>query len=133
MITMLIRVWLVFLAAFELGPIYTFGSSGGTPSQPPTGFSSGMTEVQHRRLWAFMLALLVLARLAAAADPHSVVARIHCAAVHCAEALYMGTNGSMGAQQRGPIWMAMLFNAVLFSGWAVSLLIPSGAGAAAAA
>ena len=40
---------------------------------------------------------------------------------------------AMGAQQRGPIWMAMLFNAVLFSGWAVSLLIPSGAAAAAAA
>ena len=64
----MLRVWMVFLALFEVAPIYHALSTPSGLSRPPSGFASNLQPMgAERRLWAFMLGLLVCSRLAAAA------------------------------------------------------------------
>ena len=84
------------------------------------GFSSNLTDAApERRLWAFMLALLVAARAAAAVDP-SPTQLAHCAAVHIAEAVAFGAEYFLYGSGGEPfiVFMVML-NAVLFTAVAV--------------
>ena len=83
----LLRAYLVILAIFELPMMigYTFFDNSLAD-----GFSSNLADAPpERRLWAFMLALLVAARVAAAIEP-SPTQLAHCAAVHVAEAVAFG-------------------------------------------
>lgn len=85
------------------------------------GFSSNLTDAPpERRLWAFMLALLVAARAAAAVDP-SPTQLAHCAAVHIAEAVAFGAEYFLYGSGGEPfiVFMVML-NAVLFTAVAAS-------------
>ena len=113
----LLRAYLVILAVFELPMMvgYTFFDNSLA-----NGFSSNLTDAPaERRLWAFMLALLVAARAAAAIDP-SPTQLAHCAAVHIAEAVAFGSEFWLYGSGGEPfiVFMVML-NAVLFTAVAV--------------
>ena len=113
----LLRAYLVILAVFELPMMvgYTFFDNSLAD-----GFSSNLTDAPpERRLWAFMLALLVAARAAAAVDP-SPTQLAHCAAVHIAEAVAFGSEYFLYSSGGEPfiVFMVML-NAILFTAVAV--------------
>ena len=110
----LLRAYLVILAIFELPMLigYTFFDNSLAD-----GFSSNLADAPpERRLWAFMLALLVAARVAAAIEP-SPTQLAHCAAVHMSrrpwrlesEYFLYGSGGEPFI-----VFMVML-NAVLFT------------------
>ena len=114
----LLRAYLVILAIFELPMLigYTFFDNSLAD-----GFSSNLADAPpERRLWAFMLALLVAARVAAAIEP-SPTQLAHCAAVHVAEAVAFGAEYFVYGSGGEPfiVFMVML-NAVLFTGVAVA-------------
>jgi hypothetical protein len=68
----MLQGWLVFLAMFEVAPIYHALSTPPGLSRPNSGFASNLQPLgAERRLWAFMLGLLVCSRLAAAAGDAS--------------------------------------------------------------
>jgi hypothetical protein len=74
------RGWLVFLALFEVPPIYNALSTPPGAERQPAGFASNLQPFgAERRLWAFMLGLLVCSRVAAASgdvsSPNSLSAR----------------------------------------------------------
>lgn len=109
----LLRAYLVILAIFELPMLigYTFFDNSLAD-----GFSSNLADAPpERRLWAFMLALLVAARVAAAIEP-SPTQLAHCAAVHVAEAVAFGAEYFLYGSGGEPfiVFMVML-NAVLFT------------------
>ena len=81
------------------------------------GFSSNLADAPpERRLWAFMLALLVAARVAAAIEP-SPTQLAHCAAVHVVEAVAFGAEYFLYGSGGEPFIVFMvLLNAVLFTG-----------------
>merc|ERR1712176_236700 len=81
----ILRAWLVFLAVFELPQIFRFLLLTAPMDGALSNLHSGDAE---RRLWALVLTVLVLARVAAAADLHNATVATHCAGVHLAEALY---------------------------------------------
>ena len=113
----LLRAYLLILAIFELPMLvgYTFFDNSLAD-----GFSSNLTDAPpERRLWAFMLALLVAARAAAAVEP-SPTQLAHCAAVHVAEAVAFGAEFFLYGSGGEPfiVFMVML-NAVLFTAVAV--------------
>lgn len=115
----LLRAYLVILAVFELPMMvgYTFFDNSLAD-----GFSSNLTDAPpERRLWAFMLALLVAARAAAAVDP-SPTQLAHCAAVHIAEAVAFGAEYFLYGSGGEPfiVFMVML-NAVFFLFTAVAV------------
>ena len=62
------RGWLVFLALFEVTPIFHALSTPPDAERQSAGFASNLQPFgAERRLWAFLLGLLVCSRLAAAA------------------------------------------------------------------
>lgn len=116
----LLRGYLVVMAIVELPEIYNFLVVGASLS--PTYFSTLADADPERRLWSFLLVLLVLSRLLAAAQPESRAVRLHCAAVHVAELAALGgeklRHGSNGDD--GVILALIISNAVLLSGWAMA-------------
>ena len=113
----LLRAYLVILAIFELPMLVGYMFFDNSLAD---GFSSNLTDAPpERRLWAFMLALLVVARAAAAVDP-SPTQLAHCAAVHIAEAVAFGSEYFLYGSGGEPfiVFMVML-NAILFTAVAV--------------
>jgi len=113
----LLRAYLVILAVFELPMLVGYTLLDNSLAD---GFSSNLTDaLPERRLWAFMLALLVAARAAAAVDP-SPTQLAHCAAVHIAEAVAFGSEYFLYSSGGEPfiVFMVML-NAILFTAVAV--------------
>ena len=80
------RGWLTFLAVFELPMMIAHGVLDKPLGD---GFGSNLHDgSSERRLWAFMLVLLVISRLTAAIEHNRTAVRAQCAAVHTAEAAY---------------------------------------------
>jgi len=110
----LLRAYLVVLALFEVPMMvqYVF-----LDKSLADGFSSNLADAAaEKRTWTFMLALLVLARAAAAIDP-SPTQLAHCAAVHVVEAVAFGAEYFLYGSGGEPFIVFMvLLNAVLFTG-----------------
>ena len=119
----LVQHWLLILALFELPAIMHLAQ--GEPGHLK-GYASNLEdEPAERRTWAFMLALLVLARLHAATDPDARMARIHCAAVHVLEAFVFGGEKLVHGAEGSDFILGIIFaNAAGFSLWAAQPLAP---------
>ena len=117
--TTAMRAWLAFLAVFELPMIIKHGANDHPLGD---GFGSNLFDgSSERRLWAFMLVLLVLPRITAAVAYESKAVRLQCAAVHTAEAAYFTLEHRAKPTTAQPIvfWIVYL-NALIFIAWALS-------------
>ena len=95
-----IRVWLAFLAVFELPMVVKHGL--GAPLKG--GFGSNLpTSASTSRLWAFMLVLLVLPRITAAVAYDNAAVRWQCAVVHVAEAAYFSIEHAAKPTKADPV------------------------------
>ena len=84
--TSLVRGWLAFLALFEVPMMIAHGVRDKPLGD---GFGSNLHDgSSERRLWAFMLVLLVISRVTAVIGHDRTVVRAQCAAVHTAEAAF---------------------------------------------
>ena len=113
-----LRGFLAILTIFELTEIYSklptdlFGQ-GNDLSGFGSNLGSGDAE---KRLWCFMLSLLVIARLTAFAAPQNPAAMGQCAAVHIVELIYMGTELLVyGCNGESFIFGFIIFDAILFA------------------
>ena len=116
-----LRTWLVILALFEIPPIVVH-LIGGAPLDM---FGAGLGDsASARRVWCFMLALLVCSRVLAATCPSRGVA-MHCAVVHILEAVVLITEAGVVGDfdNKQLLCGAIIANAVLLSGWALSFLL----------
>ena len=112
------RVWLVFLAAFELPEIHGFlvgNSSLGA------GFGSNLNDgAGEKRLWCAFLLCRVFARLAAAYDPLAPTTAAHNAAIHILELGYFGSEVfQYGCNGSSEILVVVGVNAMWFTALAV--------------
>ena len=128
--TRLLQGFLTFLTVFELISIYEhlptdLGGKGGDLS----GMGSNLpSEDPARRLWCFMLALLVCARVTAVAAPYNAAAMAQCAAVHVRELMYMGGEYLLyGCDGERFIFCFIVFDALLFTAVALRRIGSSGA------
>ena len=116
--TTLVRAWLLVISAFEVPELYKFL----VDEAKFDAFNSNLVSAPaERRLWGFVLVLLVLVRLLGVCAPDVRAVRVHVAVVHAAELLVFGSEkiffGSLGEDA---ILAAIAFNAVLFSAWAIA-------------
>ena len=113
----LLRVWLLILALFEVPELHKY-LIGGAPFD---AFNSNLANADaERRLWGFVLFLLVLARLLGAHSPDVRSVRVHVAAVHVAELVALGGEKVFFARRgEDALLGAIVFNAVLFTAWAL--------------
>ncbi|KAL1526620.1 hypothetical protein AB1Y20_015324 [Prymnesium parvum] len=108
------QCWLAALALYELPLIVMHART------PLGGFASNLSDApSERRLWAFMLLLLVLPRVTAVIAHRSRSVRVQCAAVHIAEAAYFTYEHTM-MPTTAPMWIfvAVYINAGIFALWA---------------
>lgn len=151
-LTALLQAWLLFLSLFEIPNVYktlvdpapldgfasnlrggttcAVGAAGSCDALYASAISSAaLPTTPERRLWAFMLSLLVASRLAAASAPRSPIMLTHCAAVHILEFICLGGEvGWYGARGSGisiggydAVVLVMLANAFLFTVIALGL------------
>ena len=110
--------FLLVLTVFELFSIHghlpsSLGGQGGDLSGMGSNLSSGDPE---RRLWCFMLSLLIIARVSALASPSNPAILANCAAVHVVELVYMGGEYLFyGCDGETFIFCFIVFDAVLFT------------------
>jgi hypothetical protein len=141
------RIWLLALAAAELPLILAAFDATSLPTL--TGLASNLcngTTATHcdprphaaasagaeARLWALVRCLLVLARLAGAAAPHSRLALAHCAAAHAAEAAILGSEALWhGAAGAPPLLLAMVLHVALLAAAALHAPMLTGDGGTA--
>mmetsp|Transcript_20342 Transcript_20342/g.53115 ORF Transcript_20342/g.53115 Transcript_20342/m.53115 type:complete len:149 (+) Transcript_20342:26-472(+) len=123
----LLRGWLVILAIFEIVEIVKPWESfekGIMGAVDPTGASGVLPHIDVvHRLWGFLIALLALVRLAAAADLYNPIMQILNAAVHIVEAVVFGLEFyayRTSHEEKLPIVIIVFVNALLFSGWAAA-------------
>lgn len=80
-----LRLWLLVLAFFEVGPIV----SHLVYANPLDGFATNLKDAPaERRLWCLFVAFLSFSRLLAFVEPQSRAVRMHLAAVHVVEVAY---------------------------------------------
>jgi len=104
--SLFMRIWLVFLALFELFPLYNIL----VHDAPLSGFAVNLADwPAERRLWMFGLLMLMLARLNAFAAPASRAARVHVAAVHAAELALFYAEQRAHALAKCPATFAPIF------------------------
>ena len=113
-----LRCWLFILAGFELIEMYNYLILGN----PVHGLAINLANAPaEKRLWCFMLTLLVISRLTALAAPRSAAALFQLAAVHVAEAVYFGFEYLLFAAHCEPIIFAIIVaNALGFTALAVA-------------
>eukprot|EP00808_Paulinella_micropora_P031181 g61999.t1 len=116
----LARAWLLFLSLIEL-PAIARSLYNSTQASPACFvdfahfFSTLHPAGPEYRLWALVLALLVLSRLSAAHAPHSPAVQLHNAAVHTLEALAFLLEWLCFSSQGQPlIAFVLVANAALF-------------------
>ena len=113
-----LRGFLAILTIFELTEIYSklptdLLGQGNDLSGFGSNLGSGDAE---KRLWCFMLSLLVIARLTAFAAPQNPAAMGQCAAVHIVELIYMATEFLVyGCNGESFIFGFIIFDAILFA------------------
>ena len=106
------RVWLAFLALFELPSIYAHLIQ----DKRATSFYNRMNNSgPERRLWSMVLVLLVTSRAIACAAP-TPASMTHCACVHIVEALFFGAERLFYKGACEPIILGIIIlNAMFFS------------------
>ena len=111
------RVWLLAIAAFEVPELHKYAIAGANFD----AFNSNLVSAPaERRLWSFVLVLLVCTRLLGVAAPDVRAVRVHVAAVHVAELVVLGGEKVFfGSAGEDLIFAAIAFNAVLFTAWAL--------------
>lgn len=115
---MLLRTWLMVLASFEVFAAYELL----VEDKDQDGFGSNLAQKPaEKRLWCFMLALLVASRVLAVNAIHLAPVRVHLAVVHVLEAVYMGSEKLRYASGGDTvIFSLILFNAAAFTALAVA-------------
>jgi hypothetical protein len=116
----LIRAWLFLLVIVEIPEIKSKLIDG--VGFLPDGFGSNiLNKAAERRLWAFMLVLLVISRSMALLHPDNSAVRLNCALVHVGELVYMGSEKllfkSRSHVKPDLIFVLMIANALGFSYW----------------
>ena len=114
----LLRAWLVFLAIFELPNIY--GYLYGKLSLSSGFFSTLKDSPAEKRLWSFLLLLLVFPRIQAAVWPTSPGVLALNAAVHVSEMLVFGNEMQRHKSKGGKtIFYVICANAIWFTSAAI--------------
>eukprot|EP00466_Bigelowiella_natans_P009701 jgi/Bigna1/137757/aug1.41_g12465 len=114
----IVRFWSGFLAIFEFPNIYAIlpKSVGGKGKGFQKGPGSNLPSNDAvRRLWCFMLTLLVISRVCVVIWPRDPRIMANAAAVHLVEAIYFGSEYANGCYGPAAIIAVIYANAVLYA------------------